>query len=345
MGRRPIDAGAPGSGGARLPALSSKWIKVGLGFLIGALSLYLALRDLDLARVRAVLSSAQIGYVVAGLGSVALNTWAKAARWQVLLGPAGRGIPMRSLLASLLIGQMLNFALPLRAGDLTRAVTIGGRGAGRSYTLGTVVVEKVIDLFSYALLFAAVLALIPMPEWFRQSAWASIGVGLFTGAAIAALAFRPRPFWVVAEWLLTRLPDRWSAAVRIRLQNGFSGLGSLRRRSDQLKLALWTGVVWATAILTNHVVMLAFGVELPLVASIALALALVVAISLPAMPGRIGIHEYTCVVVLGLFGIDQTLAFSYGVILHLVIMLPVVVAGGVYYVAERKPKEGLKVEG
>jgi len=328
-----IDAGGAGQRAARLPA---RWIKVALGCAIGALSLYLAARDLDLARSRAALANIEIGYVLAGLGSVALNTWAKAARWQVLLGPASRGITLRSLLASLLIGQMLNFLLPLRAGDLSRAVTIGGRGAGRSYTLGTVVVEKVIDLFSYALLFAAVLALIPMPDWFQKSAWTSIAIGLLAGGAIAALAFRPQAFLSVADRLLNHLPERWGAPVRARLHDGLSSLGSLRRRSEQLKLAVWTGIVWTTAVATNHIVMLAFGVELPLLASIALALALVVAISLPAMPGRVGIHEYTCVVVLGLFGIDQTLAFSYGVILHVVIMLPVILAGGAYYVAERK---------
>jgi uncharacterized protein (TIRG00374 family) len=333
MNRSPAEAASLERGSARP---SSRWVKAALGFAIGALSLYLALRDLDLARAQAALGGIDLGWVAAGLGSVALNTWAKTARWQVLLGPAGRGIRMRNLLSSLLIGQTLNFLLPLRAGDLARAVTIGGRGAGRSYTLGTVVVEKVIDLFSYALLFAAVLALIPMPDWFRRSAWASIAIGLGAGSAITVLALRPQAFLTVADRLLNRLPERWGALIRGRLHHALSSLGSLRRRSDQLRLALWTSVVWTTAVATNHLVMLAFGVELPLPASIALALALVVAIALPAMPGRIGIHEYTCVVVLGLFGIDQTLAFSYGVVLHIVIMLPIILAGGVYYLAERR---------
>ena len=45
----------------------------------------------------------------------------------------------------LLAGQMLNTVFPARLGDLTRAYVLGGKGPGRSFVLGTVVLEKILD--------------------------------------------------------------------------------------------------------------------------------------------------------------------------------------------------------
>jgi uncharacterized membrane protein YbhN (UPF0104 family) len=50
----------------------------------------------------------------------------------------------------------------------------------------------------------------------------------------------------------------------------------------------------------------------------------------PGAPGRIGIFEYTVIVPLAAFGIAQTPALSYAVMLHLVTQVPKIIIGGAF---------------
>ena len=64
-----------------------------------------------------------------------------------------------------------------------------------------------------------------------------------------------------------------------------------------------------------------------LTASLLTLVTLQVGISLPSVPGRFGVFEAACVLALGTFGIEQTLASGFGLLLHTVILIPAVIAG------------------
>ena len=71
---------------------------------------------------------------------------ARALRWQRLLAPIA-AVPYLHMLQYLLVGYVFNNVLPARLGELVRSHYAGDReGISRSTTLGTVVVERVIDL-------------------------------------------------------------------------------------------------------------------------------------------------------------------------------------------------------
>ena len=50
-------------------------------------------------------------------------------------------------------------------------------------------------------------------------------------------------------------------------------------------------------------------------------------ISLPAIPGTIGLFEYICILALSVFGVDQSLALSFGLLLHAIVLIPTTLAG------------------
>jgi hypothetical protein len=70
--------------------------------------------------------------------------------------------------------------------------------------------------------------------------------------------------------------------------------------------------------------------------------------SLPSVPGRIGIFEYLCVLALGVFNIPESTAFSYGILLHVVALLPQTVIGlvflGIMGTTKRPPPVAQQVE-
>jgi uncharacterized membrane protein YbhN (UPF0104 family) len=62
-------------------------------------------------------------------------------------------------------------------------------------------------------------------------------------------------------------------------------------------------------------------------ATLLVLIGLMAGIAVPSVPGRIGIFEYICVLALAVFGIKQTQALTYGILLHAVVFLPVLVLG------------------
>ena len=102
---------------------------------------------------------------------------------------------------------------------------------------------------------------------------------------------------------------------------------SSSRPSELVKIVLLSVLIWGTAILNNYLLLLAFQIDLPVTAAVLLLVGLQIGISLPSLPGTIGVFEYVCVLVLAVFAVERTAALSYGILLHAIVMLPATLAG------------------
>ena len=102
-------------------------------------------RGVDLAEVGDILRTANPGWLALMLGGIVVDLMIRGLRWQRLLAPI-HPVPYRRSLGYLLIGYLANNVLPARLGELVRAHYLGDReGVSRTTTLGTIVVERVID--------------------------------------------------------------------------------------------------------------------------------------------------------------------------------------------------------
>ncbi len=309
---------------------SSKYLRIAFSISLGVVSLYLALKDVSLKEVYEVLRLADYRYVLLALLSVTVNTLVKVLRWQVLIGQRGALIKFRSLLMSLLAGQMLNTLYPARIGDISRAYVIGGLGPGRVFILSTVILEKILDLFSYALLFLLLLFSIPLPNWVSESGYTLAGVAFLITLATFFVTYQQHFFVHLIERVFKWMPEHIKTYFFNKFRSALLGLEVLQGPSDLLKLAFWSALIWATALLNNHLTLLAFGIHLPLTASLLILIGLQAGISFTNIPGRFGIFEYICILTLALYGIEQTTALSYGVLLHGIVMLPTTLIGLVF---------------
>lgn len=301
--------------------VSSPFIRIGVPVVISLVSLYLALKDVALDDVLEALSNTDVRFIVLVLITVMVNTFAKAARWKALMRPGGHNVSYFQAIKSLLVGHTLNLLYPGRVGDLSRAYEIGGLGLGRTFVLGTVVVEKILDMLSYAFLFIYLLFLIPLPGWVSDSGYAFTGVALIVSFATIIIAFQRDLVMRIVERITDLFPERIKTYTNTRFRSGITSLDVLQNKTDVLILGLLSALVWATAILNNHLTLLAFDISLPLSASLLILIALQVGITIPSVPGRFGVFQYICVLALGVFGVDQATAFSYGILLHIIVIL------------------------
>jgi glycosyltransferase 2 family protein len=309
----------------------SPQLRIGLGIVLSGLFLYVAVRNVALRDVQAALAQANRAYIMLALGSVAVNILGKAVRWKILMGEAGRRIPFVRILASLLVGQMLNLLLPARAGDLSRAYVIGRQGPGAMFVVGTIVLEKLLDMILYATLFVLLLLLIPLPDWLGSSATAVALVTCVAVIGVAAVTWSRDALTRLLERYAERLPARMRHRLIDRVRSVLASLDVLQNRPDTLKLLVCSILIWGTALLNNHLVLLALNVSLPVSASLLVLVVLQAGITLPSLPGNLGIFEYLCVLALSMFGIEQAAALSYGVVLHGVVMLPPLLAGAILF--------------
>jgi uncharacterized protein (TIRG00374 family) len=300
----------------------SPHFRMGIWIIISAVLLYLVIQDVDLNETWEILSGAKLEFVALALLTVALNIYFKAIRWQVLMWSSKNRVGIKQITMSLMAGQTLNWFVPGRVGDLSRAYHIGGLGPGRSFVLGTVAVEKVFDLLSYAVLFLCALLLIPLPGWIRDSGYTLTGITALVTIGLIALALYPQWFLHQLERLTRRLPDRIRVLTLPRIQSAIRSLDVLQKRSELFKLAIWSVLVWGTAIWTNHLTALALDIHLPLTAALVVLVALQIGIIAPGVPGRIGVFQYLCILALALFQVDNATGLSYGILLQAIILVP-----------------------
>lgn len=289
---------------------------------VSALLIYLALRDVNLADVWQALSQADGGFVLLALVSVAINVWAKAARWWVMLNSSEKKVGFVPVIKALMTGQTLNWFLPGRVGDLSRAYVAGSSGPGRSFTLGTIGVEKVLDTLFYLLIFLAALFLLPLPSWITDSGYTLIVLTLILVGGILALSSYPDWFTRQVERFTFWLPASERIKMVARFQSGINSLKVLRSRSQLLKLVLLSTLVWATAAWTPYLTAQALQLQVPFKAALVVLVVLQAGISLPGVPGRIGVFQYLCILALGLFDVNQAAGLSYGILLQAIVLLP-----------------------
>jgi hypothetical protein len=290
--------------------------------LVGGILLYLALDHLETRVVWETFGKTNGWYVALAILSVGITTYAKAVRWKILLMSSGRRVGVGSVLVPLMIGQTMNWYLPGRVGDVGRVMILGKTGLGKTFALGTVALEKILDLVAYIILFFVTLILIPLPQLVSEAVYSMAVVTLALVIGLGIVVSNPARFirWIYK--LLSIFPDRITNIFRPRLLAAMDSLEIFRDPKELLWVAFWTLLIWGTSIWTNSLVGLALGKPLSILASLAVLVILFAGVSVPSIPGRIGIFQYVCILALGLFKISAEFGLSYGILLQAVVFLP-----------------------
>ena len=130
------------------------------GFLVLAgILLYLALQGANLSKVGEALRQAEYIWLVPLILVTLLGHFLRAWRWQILLQAlppeseeaAPRRVSLKTAFFSLMIGYMVNYVLP-RIGEVVRTADLAAHEKlPFSSVLGTVVVERILDVLVLAL--------------------------------------------------------------------------------------------------------------------------------------------------------------------------------------------------
>ena len=103
--------------------------RLGFGLALSSLCLYLAIQEVAFAEIVRLLSGARFAFICLALVVVSANILVKILRWEILLGPqVCQGNHWR-ISGAFLSAQLLNAALPFRAGEVGRVIAMAGSSA------------------------------------------------------------------------------------------------------------------------------------------------------------------------------------------------------------------------
>jgi glycosyltransferase 2 family protein len=232
----------------------------------------------------------------------------------------------------LMLGQYVNLIVPfLRLGEIARIYALNRQsGIPMAQSLGTLVVEKVLDLFMLALTFAVLMPLVILPEFVGQPGPLLWLLPVLALLALYFFAFETERITSLIQNLAHRLPDGWLQRPFQWAISGLQGLAALRSGRTTLILVALSALIALLAVLLPFVLFAAFDFELGLVQAALIHVVVTIATTPPSTPGKIGIFNGAAAIMLYSFGLTNDAAIiGYSIVFYLVAILPQILLGSI----------------
>jgi uncharacterized protein (TIRG00374 family) len=289
---------------------------------------YLAVRGVHWHQAWLAVEHCHAWWLVPAMGAFVAQTLMRAMRWRSLFAHKRR--PRRGpIVEATLVGYLFNNIMPARAGEVARVASLTRNSATPpAEIVGTVVVERAYDVFAVLLIFFCAAPWLPHVSWLGPAAVlaAIAAVGLAAVVVILA-AYGERPLqWAARP--LARLPRLSSEKIEHHVALLATGLSGLRERRVALEALVWSLAAWMTAALWAWFVLLAFH-HLPFSAAVLVTVAIGLSMIIPSPPAAIGVFEAAGVLALKAYGVSQTGALPFAIVLHISNFVPLVVAGAI----------------
>jgi uncharacterized protein (TIRG00374 family) len=262
-------------------------------------------------------------------------------RWRVILDPDAPP-PFYPTFFANAIGYMVSTVLPIRAADVIRPVLLARRtGLRVAGAFGTVLTERVLDLFSLLSLFVY-FVIVHWNEWRGEKSFviiksAAVGAAVIMAALIAfvtALYFFSGLVRRMHEWMGRFLPMRFRSSWMHFFDAFVETLRLARRPPALLQVLLYTVGVWFCLSAQFWLVTIAMHHRLPFDSSFFVSGITTVGLAVPTPGGVGGFHKACQLVLTTFYDFDVNSSVAVAIVFHLVGTLPILVTGLILFVHE-----------
>ncbi|HEX8968351.1 MAG TPA: lysylphosphatidylglycerol synthase transmembrane domain-containing protein [Chloroflexota bacterium] len=298
-------------------------------FVISAALLALVVNSVrgEADQLGAALGAADWRLILPAIGLYFLGVWLRSARWGLLLPEHHLDTP--TLFQALVVGFTINNLLPLRMGEVARAYLLSRwRRVPYGATIASLVVERVLDGLSLAVLLLAALSLLPAPGYLL-AAGVVAAAGFLAGAALLAVAaWRASAVIALAAFVSRPLP-RQARELVVGLTTSFARSLALVHAPGRLGRLLGLSLLaWCSELGLFFVLLVSFGLPASYPLALLVGSAANFATLIPSSPGYVGTFDGVLVNVLrDTAGVAAGQALAYDLVVHAALFLPVVLVG------------------
>lgn len=301
--------------------------------IITALLLWLSFRSIEttggqskLNFIKGVWASANKKFLFLSAGVALLSHLVRAERWKLLLNPLGYKTSLQKGFASVMIGYFVNLAIP-RGGELSRCYNLYRLNKTPvDVSLGTVLAERVIDLFFLIILLAT--ALLIQLDQFTGFYFSEEVQGLknqIDGSNIylvlvGAVIFIAGVYFIFRYLLKARnyLVKRQLAKIRSMARGVVKGIKSILKLEKRAYFICYSLLIWLSYYLMMYFVMLAFPETQNLGLQAALTIFVIggIAMAIPLPGGAGSFHVLVSTGLILLYGLSQDKSVAFTFIFH-----------------------------
>ncbi len=325
----------------------SSALQIIISIIIVVLCVYFAIKDIDFKVLWEIIKNANYIWVFLSIPVIVLSHWVRALRWRRILKPIKYVKSIYPLFASVMIGYALNAITP-RGGEFVRPLSFSRREkVSYSSTFATIVVERVIDLITLALLFILVML------FFNNTITNLISFELDPNKLILysilflvliIFAFYPP----VIKFLLAKIVKPISLKLFDRLTDLFNkftvGLSIIKAPSEYFMLIIESITIWILYCLPMYFMFFSFNfhniANLGFPDAILLLVVSGIATTFAPTPGALGVYHLaiqTAMVVI--YKITPEDALAYATLTHAINYLIQLGLGGWYFLKENSFKK------
>ena len=289
---------------------------------LGLFLIWLAVKNLtdaDKAQISISLSNANYFWVAVSMAGGLVAHLIRAVRWKMLLAPLGHIPKTSSTFYAVMIGYLGNLALPrlgevLRCGILKRYENIP-----LTQSFGTVIAERVIDLFVLFLLFIVTLWVEyeRMHSYISENIFTPFKLKLFsltenTTILILLIALLIGGLLLLVVFRKKILQNVIAQKISGLLLSFLEGIRTVAKVKNPLLFIFYSLFIWAMYLLSVYVCFFAFTETQTLGITDCLAISCFGSLGVIATPGGIGAYQWIVLQIMLLWGFSTATGVAFG---------------------------------
>ena len=292
-----------------------------LGYGLALAYLIWVLRDFHIVRVLHDIANVDWKWVLVGMAFDILSYGVQALRWKFLLEPFGN-VRLTRAVRAVFAGLFANLVLPLRPGEFLRSFLLGNsENISLGRTLGSVGVERLIDLVIATASLAVVSLVVELPTRFRRIADTLGIVTLVVLAILVALI-------LYLELKLGNDPvEEEQRGISGRFMAALSALHAMGTSPSFYPAVLISLLLPFCQVIGLWAMMRSYGLNLPFLVAVVVLLVINLGVSLPNAPANVGSYQFFCVLGLSVFQVDRKAAAGFSVFAFLALTFPFLILG------------------
>ena len=308
----------------------NKQIKLFLAIILSCLGFYFAFAGESFENFLFNVSKVNKPDICIAIVLLIFSCFPRALRWKLIAEPFG-ALSFRHVFSATMIGYFGNSVLVFRLGEILKAYVLAkGNKITTSQAIGTVLVERILDLIMVLLVFLLTFSSFPFHD-------KKIKIGITLSIALVIFSI----ILIIITYKLNLLPkilrikifgNKLSQKIVFIIIKLFEGTVSIFKNNNIILITLLSIFIWAIYYYIGVIVLEACDITLGYAdAGILLVISSLI-LGVPSLPGAAGTLDvgvkYTLILI---FNISASKALSYSIISHAISYFPLLILGFIYF--------------
>ena len=285
-----------------------------IGLTVSVGTLWLTLRGIDYQRLLDTLPHISLLTIALLVLINLLFLVVRAYRWQWLLRQM-KPLPIMPVYHLTQIGALANNVLPLRIGEIVRAILLKRRfGFSGAQAFGNILLERMIDLIALMLMLVVAITSGRLPERF-------LGYAQYSVATLAMVVVVVLLFLKLHRWKFAKPDDVDRKGLGGLVERVAIGLNGIYQWHISLPALLLTFIMWLISAFTFLVFANDFPNAISLPEAISVSVFTAIGGTVPAAPGAVGTYHLACKLGLVAYGMPEEQAVIIAFLTHIISFL------------------------